>query len=132
MSSPEDKESNVNFYIKVAYFASLASASMLFGFSLTLNKARKTPLETPEQALVEEGIALARKALFRGTVYSVCGFSIFAFTSYHLFGKKIIERFKASMKKSDEQDIKYIEDILGTKTTKTQSSKETTTTANTN
>lgn len=77
-------------FLKVAYFASIAGASILFGFSTTLSRLRKDPPGQP--TLHDEGVALARKALGRATIYSVCGFGVFALASYQLFGKELIER----------------------------------------
>lgn len=111
MSTGENKD----FYLRVAYFASIACTSILVGFSLTVNKLRKSTPENVEAALYEEGAALARKALMRGTIYSVIGFSCFAVTSYHLFGKQWIKNFNDRTKKFDAQDIKYLQDVLGTK-----------------
>lgn len=106
-------ESKSDLLIKIAYFTSLAGASILFGFSFTLNKLRKETPETPEAVLFEEGVALARKALMRGTIYSFCGFGIFSVASYHLFGKKLIEDFKAKSNDNEEKDIKYLQDLFG-------------------
>lgn len=95
------KSETSDLLLKIAYFTSLAGASILVGFSTTLNKSRKS---TPEAALFEEGAALARKALFRGTIYSVCGFSLVALASYKLFGKKMIDDFNAKVRKSNDQE----------------------------
>lgn len=86
---------NIDLYVKIAYFTSLAGASILFGFGLTLNKHRKDTSVKPEAVLYNEGAALARKALMKGTIYAVSGFGIFALASYQLFGKKMIKDFKA-------------------------------------
>lgn len=99
--------------IKIAYFTSLAGASILLGFSVTLNKLKKNIPDTPEAALYEEGTALARKALMRGTIYSICGFSLFAVASYKLFGKTMIENFNAKAKNNDEKDIQYLQNLFG-------------------
>lgn len=72
MTSDSSKE----LAIKIAYFTSLAAVSTLIGFSTTIGKARNSS-KTPEAKVYEEGVALARRALFRGTAYSVGGFSIF-------------------------------------------------------
>lgn len=77
--------------IKIVYFTSLAGTSILLGFSLTLGKLKKT---SQKASLHEEGVALARKALMRGTMYSVGGFGVFSVICYHLFGKKLIESTK--------------------------------------
>lgn len=106
-----------DFYLRVAYFASIACTSILVGFSFTVNKLRKSTPENVDAVLYEEGAALARKALMRGTIYSIVGFSCFAVTSYHLFGKHWIREFNSRTKKSDAQDISYLQDILGTRLT---------------
>lgn len=109
-----DSSSRTELFIKIAYFTSLAGASILIGFSTTLNKLRKNTPDTPEAVLFEEGSALARKALMRGTIYSVCGFGICAFASYKFFGKKLIDNFNSRAKNNDEKDIKYLQDLFGT------------------
>jgi hypothetical protein len=76
--------------LKIAYFASIAGVSILVGFSTTLSRLRKDPPGPP--TLHDEGVALARKALGRATLYSICGFGVFALASYQLFGKELIER----------------------------------------
>lgn len=109
---------NNDLFIKIAYFTSLAGASMLFGFSVTLNKLRKSAPETSETKLYGDGVALARQALMRGTIYAIGGFSIFAFASYKLFGKRLIEDFKIKAKRNDEEDIKYLEELFSSPTKK--------------
>ena len=91
-----------NFY-KILYFTSVAGASILFGFSRTISKLNKEQAgaKSPEAGVYEEAVALARKALLRSTIYSCCGFGLFLFGSYHLFGKKLIERRAEEFKKSD-------------------------------
>lgn len=113
----EQNEKNDYFYLRVAYFASIACTSILVGFSFTVNKLRKSTPENTDAVLYEEGAALARKALMRGTIYSVIGFGCFAVASYNLFGKHWIREFNARTKRSDAQDIKYLQGILGTRLT---------------
>lgn len=98
--------------VKVAYFSSLAGASILFGFSFTLSKIRKSTPDTPDSILYEEGVALARKALMRGTIYSVGGFTLFAVGSYALFGRKLIDEFNSKAKKNQEQDLAYLSNLF--------------------
>lgn len=90
MSSSSSSASNNENLLKIAYFASIAGVSILVGFSTTLSRLRKDP--PGPLTLHDEGVALARKALGRATLYSVCGFSVFAFISYNLFGRELIER----------------------------------------
>lgn len=78
--------------IKIVYFTSLTGASILLGFGLTLGKFKKNASITT--TLHDEGAALARKALLRGTMYSVGGFGLFSVICYQLFGKKLIESTK--------------------------------------
>lgn len=78
--------------IKIVYFTSLAGTSILLGFGLTLGKLKKNASTTT--TLHDEGAALARKALLRGTMYSVGGFGLFSVVCYQLFGKKLIESTK--------------------------------------
>lgn len=79
--------------IKVAYFTGLTGMSITLGFSVSLSKLRKTTNETKDAVIYEEGAALARKALMRGTIYAVCGCTLFAILSYKLFVKKMIQDF---------------------------------------
>lgn len=109
-----ETSTKTDLFIKIAYFTSLAGASILFGFSVTLGKLRKNNLETPEAVLHEEGVALARRALLRGTLYSVGGFSVFAIASYHLFIWKMIGDFKEKSRKNNEQDMEYLKNLFGT------------------
>lgn len=76
--------------LKIVYFASIAGVSILVGFSTSLSRLRKDP--PGPLTLHDEGVALARKALGRATLYSLCGFSVFAFLSYSLFGRELIEK----------------------------------------
>lgn len=101
-----ENNKNNEFYLKVAYFVSLTGASILFGFSLTLNKFKKDlagPDVSPRAQVYQEGAALARKALLKGTLYSFCGFGLVAITSYHLFGKSLIQDFKSKTKDREQQ-----------------------------
>lgn len=107
--SPPTQESRSLFYAKVGYFITLASASVIAGFSFTVNQARKN---NSKQTIHEEGFALARKALLRGSIYSITGFCIFCTTSYQLFGKEMISNFNAKAKKNDDEDLKYLESLL--------------------
>lgn len=91
--------------MKILYFASLTGASILFGFSRSLSKIRKNDIATTEEAkLHEEAVGLARKALLKGTIYSVCGFSVFAIVSYKLFGQKLIRQLHENNNKRKDDD----------------------------
>lgn len=89
---------------KIAYFTSIAGVAILFGFSTTLGKLKK---DIPGTSLHEEGAALARKALLRGTLYAVCGFGVFAFSSYHLFGKKLLAIKREEYRKAQDTPIDW-------------------------
>lgn len=115
--SSDQKKKESDFYLRVAYFMSIAFTSTLVGFSLTVNRLRKNTPESIDAVLYEEGAALARKALMKGTIYSLVGFGCFTFTSYHLFGKHWIRNFNARANRSDAHDIQYLQSILGTELT---------------
>lgn len=101
----DNGDTNVDLFIKIAYFTSLAGASILFGFSRTLSKTRNkidaTTATTEAAKLHEEGVALARKALFKATLYSVCGFGLFSIVSYKLFIKKWIKQSRCDSENKD-------------------------------
>lgn len=109
MSNSDNKN---DLFVKIAFFSTLAGASILFGFSTTLNKLRKSTPDTPDAVMYEEGVALARKALFRGSIYSICGFGVVAFASYRLFGRKMIDNFNSKAKNNDEKDIEYLQNLF--------------------
>lgn len=73
-------------FLKVVYFTTLASASLLAGFSLTINKNKLDPSSSSEAKLHNEGVALAKKALMRGSLYAMTGMGIIALASYGIFG----------------------------------------------
>lgn len=111
--------SNNENLVKIVFFTSIAGVATLFGFSSTLGKLRKdspypeTPSPKTSAQLHQEGVALARKALLRATVYTVCGFGTAMFISYHLFGKSILqnkaEEFRiARERESDLSELKFL------------------------
>lgn len=113
---------NDNNFLKIAYFASIAGVSILVGFSTTLSRLRKDPPGPP--TLHDEGVALARKALGRATIYSICGFSIFALTTYQLFGKDLIEKkaieYRAARKRESNLPAELKEYFVSDKQRKEQ------------
>lgn len=111
MSSSRQEKRSDNL-IKVAYFASLAGMSMTLGFSYSLSRIRKSSTEGPDAALYGEGVALARKALLKGTIYAVCGCTLFAMVSYKLFFKNMIREFRDDKIRRDQSNkIDYKEII---------------------
>lgn len=79
---PEKKTYN-EFYLKVAYFVSLAGTSILVGFSYSINKFRKNHTGPDREA-----VALAKKALLRGTIYSVSFCGILGAVIYRILRKE--------------------------------------------
>lgn len=96
-------------YLKIAYFTTLAGASILFGFSYSLGRLRKSKNDNPDAKIHAEAVALARRALLRASIYSIGSMSLAAFTSYHFVIKSTIERQKEERKflpvKADDEII---------------------------
>lgn len=91
-------------YLKLAYFATLTGASILFGFSYSLGRIRKSTNDNPDAKLHAEAVRLAKKALFRASIYSIGSMSLAAFATYHLVIKSTIERQKEERKLLPEQE----------------------------
>ena len=97
--------------VKIVFFTSIAGVATLFGFSTTLGKLRKdapfgeSPSPKTSAQLHQEGVALARKALFRATTYTVCGFGAFVLVTYHLFGKKLISNKAEEFRQARERGV---------------------------
>jgi len=80
-----------------------------------LGKLRKD--ETIKEAVAEktstqlhrEGAALARRALFRATVYTVGSFGGLLFVSYHLFGRKLLARKAEEFRQARERGVDLTE-----------------------
>lgn len=109
MISDERRE----FLLKVLYFTTITGASILFGFSTSVKKFNKESPANREAALHCEGVALARKALLRGTIYSVCGFGVFTTATYLLVGKKLISQFKKQHENSEpDKDLVELQSLF--------------------
>lgn len=70
-----------DYILKLIYFTSLAGASALLGFSVSINRLKRkaaTDPDPPAAIIHEKAVALAKKALFKGTIYSFCGFGLLA------------------------------------------------------
>lgn len=127
-SSPNEAMSNNENLLKVVYFSSIAGIATLFGFSTTLGRLRKdAPLEnsSPKSSaqLHQEGVALARKALFRATIYTVTGFSTFMFISYQLFGKRLLATKAEEFRQARERgvDLSELKFLFGSEESKSAS-----------
>ncbi|KAH9380987.1 hypothetical protein HPB48_008201 [Haemaphysalis longicornis] len=77
-----------------------AGAAAIFGFGMTIAQAKKRDPETfaqgltASEALHESGAKLALRALRRGTLYSITGFSLFCFVVWKAMGVSNLEEFK--------------------------------------
>lgn len=85
--------------IKIVYFTGIALASILIGFKRTVGNAT-----SPDAKLHNEAVSLAQRALARGTMYSVGGFTALATASYYLFGKKMITESRERHKEPTKED----------------------------
>lgn len=87
-------------YAEIAFLTGVAGAAAIFGFGMTIAKAKKRDPETfaqgltTSQALHESGTQLALRALRRGTLYSITGFSLFSFLVWKAMGVSNLEEFK--------------------------------------
>lgn len=87
-------------YAEAAFLAGVAGAAAIFGFGMTIAQAKKRDPETfaqgltASQALHESGTKLALRALRRGTLYSITGFSLFCFLVWKAMGVSNLEEFK--------------------------------------
>jgi hypothetical protein len=109
-----DKEQKFDNLLKGLFFAFTAGFGLLSGFGLSVAKARKSQKEELfqeslrnlrgveynrqkqliEADLHEAGTKLARRALFRATVYSVTGVSLFCLFTWKLSGAKNFDEFR--------------------------------------
>jgi hypothetical protein len=116
MTSKEanEKEKNFDNLLKGLFFAFTAGVGLLSGFGLSVARTKKTQTEElfqeslkktrdfesrKQQQLIdaelhEAGTTLARRALFRATVYSVTGVSLFCFCIWKLSGANNFEEFR--------------------------------------
>uniref|UniRef100_A0A224Z6S0 Transmembrane protein 242 n=1 Tax=Rhipicephalus zambeziensis TaxID=60191 RepID=A0A224Z6S0_9ACAR len=87
-------------YAEAAFLAGVAGAAAIFGFGMTLAQAKKRDPEnfaeglTASQKLHESGSKLALRALGRGTLYSVTGFSLFCFLAWKAMGVSDLQEFR--------------------------------------
>jgi len=91
--------------LKAGLFLTLVTALGLasgFGFSVSSTKKRETKHLTGDKLnhyynLHDSGVALARRALGRATLYSVSGFTLFCFTVWKLSGASNFNEFRAKV-----------------------------------
>ncbi|CAF0831482.1 unnamed protein product [Brachionus calyciflorus] len=83
------------------FFAIVSSLGILSGFGLSVGTVKKRETKNLSNKklrefyyLQESGAELARRALFRATLYSVGGFSLFCFSIWKLSGAKNFEEFR--------------------------------------
>ncbi|KAK3734936.1 hypothetical protein RRG08_038960 [Elysia crispata] len=82
------------------FLTSLTGASILGGFGMTLAMAKKQDPKNfakgihGSREIPESGVSLATRALARGTLYSVAGFSLFCFTVWKLMGVSNLAEFR--------------------------------------
>lgn len=83
------------------FFTFVTTFGVISGFGLSLSSTKKRETEDIESkdlrklyALQERGVELARKALFRATVYSVSGFSLFCLAVWTWSGASTFQQFK--------------------------------------
>uniref|UniRef100_A0A1A9Z0F5 Transmembrane protein 242 n=1 Tax=Glossina pallidipes TaxID=7398 RepID=A0A1A9Z0F5_GLOPL len=87
----------------VLFLGLVGGISALFGFSRTLGKAKASESKLIQQGgrktvlLLDEGSALAMKALGLGTLYAVIGTGAFCFGVWKLSGAKNMEEFRMKM-----------------------------------
>ncbi|XP_037521238.1 transmembrane protein 242 isoform X1 [Rhipicephalus sanguineus] len=90
-------------YAEAAFLAGVAGAAAIFGFGMTLAQAKKRDPEnfaeglTASQKLHESGSKLALRALGRGTLYSVTGFSLFCFLAWKAMGVSDLQEFRTKV-----------------------------------
>lgn len=102
-------------YLKIAYFTTLTGASILFGFSYSLGRVRKSTNDNPDAKIHAEAVTLARRALFRASMYSIGSMSLAAFATYHFVIKPTIERQREERKllPAQESSDEIISKLLG-------------------
>ncbi|CAN7983585.1 unnamed protein product [Ixodes pacificus] len=96
--SQHDSKSTTNGrkYAEGAFLAAVAGSAALFGFGMTIAMAKKRDPEMFTQGLLsskqipESGSSLALRALGRGTLYSVAGFSLFCLVVWKAMGVKSV------------------------------------------
>ncbi|XP_077540787.1 transmembrane protein 242 [Haemaphysalis longicornis] len=100
MNNEDRKNDTGKKYAEAAFLAGVAGAAAIFGFGMTIAQAKKRDPETfaqgltASEALHESGAKLALRALRRGTLYSITGFSLFCFVVWKAMGVSNLEEFK--------------------------------------
>ncbi|XP_067636862.1 transmembrane protein 242 [Eurosta solidaginis] len=86
-----------------AFLGLVGGVSALFGFSKALGKAKESQSKILEKSgreaslLLEEGSALALRALGWGTLYAVLGTGAFCYGVWKLSGAQNMEEFRTKM-----------------------------------
>lgn len=103
-SSDSQENSNNNVkgrkYAEGIFLAGVAGSAALFGFGMTIAMAKKRDPEMFTQGLIsskqlpESGTSLALRALGKGTLYSITGFSLLCFLAWKALGVKNLEEFR--------------------------------------
>ncbi|KAK3862661.1 hypothetical protein Pcinc_031498 [Petrolisthes cinctipes] len=101
-TNPTDNKKSIDKfkYQAAAFLTGVAGVSLLGGFGTTLGMTKKKDPNMfskgimGSQQLHEAGGALAMRALGRGTLYAVSGFSLFCFGMWKLVGANSLEEFR--------------------------------------
>lgn len=96
-------------YIRIAYFASLTGVSVLLGFSWTMNRIHKAEPKTRDAKLFQEGVSLARKALFRGSLHALFWVGLLSAATGTLIHVAKLQPIKPS----DEDELKNLQEAFG-------------------
>lgn len=97
---PSDKYSKLKAGV---FLTSLTGLSILGGFGMTLAMSkRQDPTMFAKgihgsREIPESGVSLATRALARGSLYSVAGFSLLCFTVWKLMGVNNMSEFRQKM-----------------------------------
>ncbi|KAG0710063.1 Transmembrane protein 242 [Chionoecetes opilio] len=95
----QPKESKKFKYLAAAFLTGVAGVSMLGGFGMTLGMVKKKDPNMFNKGMMgarevhEAGGALALRALGRGSLYAVAGFSVFCLSVWKLSGAKDLQDF---------------------------------------
>ncbi|XP_004520057.1 transmembrane protein 242 [Ceratitis capitata] len=101
-SSAAEKDSKYKMQA-TAFLGLVGGVSAIFGFSKTLGKAKESQSKLVEKSgreaavLLEEGSALALRALGWGTLYAVLGTGIFCYGVWKISGARNMEEFRMKM-----------------------------------
>ncbi|XP_018800573.1 PREDICTED: transmembrane protein 242 [Bactrocera latifrons] len=103
-SKPAIAEKDSKYKMQAAAFLGLVGGvSAIFGFSKTLGKAKQSHSKLIEKSgrdagiLLEEGSALAMRALGWGTLYAFIGTGVFCYGVWKLSGARNMEEFRLKM-----------------------------------